>query len=131
LAASWGIFSSAESDWIRGRKANNILQLATQKCRDLPGVPWSRDFTKTAAERQILDLIFSRRLMACPWTDCSIARGVRSDHEDPPDLLTETRAQMYDIDPFTAGELTAFLRSAYAGQPDAISFARPMIMEGT
>jgi hypothetical protein len=70
-------------------------------------------------------------MMAYPWTDCSIARGVRSDHEDPPDLLTETRAQMYDIDPFTAGELTASLRSAYASRPDAISFARAVIMEGT
>jgi tripartite-type tricarboxylate transporter receptor subunit TctC len=138
-ATSWGNFSSAKLDWIRDRKVNIILQLATRKHRDLPDVPLVLDFARSSADRQILDLIFSRQLMAYPYVAPpdippdrlqALREAFDATLKDP-DFLTDARAQMLDIDPVNANELTAVLRSVYASPPDVIARARAMIMEGT
>jgi tripartite-type tricarboxylate transporter receptor subunit TctC len=135
---SWGNFASAKQDWIRDRKVNIILQLATRKHRDLGEVPLVMDLAKNDADRKILELIFSRQLMAYPYVappDVPAERlqSLREAFEvtmKDPEFLADARQQKLDIEPVGSEELTAVLRSVYATPADVIARARSAITEG-
>jgi tripartite-type tricarboxylate transporter receptor subunit TctC len=135
---SWGNFASTKQDWIRDRKVNIILQLATRKQPDLGEIPLVMDLARRDADRKVLELIFSRQLMAYPYAAPpdvpaerlqSLREAFEATMKDA-EFLADARQQKLDIDPVGSEELTAVLRRVYGTPADVIGRARSAIAEG-
>jgi tripartite-type tricarboxylate transporter receptor subunit TctC len=137
-ATSWGNFASARQDWIRDRKVNVILQLATRRHPELGNVPLVVDLAKSDTDRKVLDLIFSRQLMAYPYVAppdvpperlAALRQAFDATLRDP-EFLADARQQNLDIDPVSGDELSNVLRKVYGSSPDIIGRAKAAITEG-
>jgi tripartite-type tricarboxylate transporter receptor subunit TctC len=74
---SWTSAKSLKPDWIRDGKLNIIMQQALVKHPDLPNVPLITDLARNEAERDQMDLIFSRQTMGRPFVTAPDVPGER------------------------------------------------------
>jgi tripartite-type tricarboxylate transporter receptor subunit TctC len=137
-ATSWGNFASAKQEWIKDGKVNIILQLAMKKHPVLPKVPLVMDIATSAADRQVLELIFARQSMSYPF---ALPPGVPSDRlgalraafdatlKDA-GFLADARQQKLEVDPVSGDQIKALVRSVYASPPAVIERARAAIKDG-
>src|SRR5205823_13571937 len=63
---SWGVARSGNRNDLQSGKLKIILQLALEKHKELPDVPLVTDFVTNSADRQVLEMIFSRQAMGRP-----------------------------------------------------------------
>ena len=63
---SWSDLKTNRSDWLRDKKINLLLQIATIKSKELPDVPLAQQFAKNDEDRKILDIFTSQRQLAFP-----------------------------------------------------------------
>jgi len=63
---SWGVARSGNRSDLESGKLKIILQLALDKHKELADVPIVTDFVRQAADRQVLEMIFSRQSMGRP-----------------------------------------------------------------
>ena len=135
---SWTSLVSIKPDWIRDRKIEVLLQMASRKHPDLGHVPLALDFAKNDSDRQVLDLVFSRQQMAYPFVappDVSAERlealrqAFAATMKDA-EFLTDARRQNLDIEPVSAAEIAAILRNVYSSPEDVIARARAVLESG-
>jgi tripartite-type tricarboxylate transporter receptor subunit TctC len=79
---SWSVARSGNKEQLDNGSLKIILQVALDRHPDLPNVPLVTDFVTDPADRQVLELIFSRNLMgrpllAPPGTDAAVAAVLR------------------------------------------------------
>ena len=65
-SSSLANFTGARADWISGRKINVLLQLANESHPDL-SAPLVTKYAKNDLDRRVLEMIFSRQILAYPF----------------------------------------------------------------
>jgi tripartite-type tricarboxylate transporter receptor subunit TctC len=63
---SWSSLKKAKPDWLRDRKVILLLQGALRKEPELPQVPSALDFARNEADRKVLQLYFTQKVVARP-----------------------------------------------------------------
>jgi tripartite-type tricarboxylate transporter receptor subunit TctC len=63
---SWSSLKKAKPDWVRDKKVKLLVQGALQKDPELPHVPSALDFIKNEADRKVMQLYFTQKVVARP-----------------------------------------------------------------
>jgi hypothetical protein len=109
-----------------------FLQVALNRHPGLPNVTLVTDFVKSAADRQVLALIFSRNLMgrpllAPPGLDAAVAAALRAAFAaamHDPALVADARKSGLELN-FVAGQqVQALVERLYRSPPDVIARAQ-------
>src|SRR5262249_20599140 len=79
---SWSVAKQGNKADLETGKLKIIMQLGLDKHKDLPDIPLVSEFVKTPADRQVLDMIFSRQsmgrpLVAPPGLDPAVVEALR------------------------------------------------------
>lgn len=129
---SWSVARSGNKEQLDNGTLKIILQVALNKHPGLPNVPLVTDFVKSAADRQVLALIFSRNLMgrpllAPPGLDAAVAAALRAAFAaamHDPALVADARKSNLELN-FVAGEeVQALVERLYRSPPDVIARAQ-------
>lgn len=64
---SWGSLKSQRGDWLRDKKVNILVQLATKKNPEIGDVPLVTELTTIKEEQEVLELIFARQTLGRPF----------------------------------------------------------------
>ncbi len=129
---SWVSLVALKPDWIREKRINVLLQLATKKHPDLPQVPLAYELARSNSDRRVLDLIFSRLALAYPFVAppglpperlATLRTAFEATMRDP-EFLGDARRQNLDIDPVGGEEIGSIVRQAFANPEDVIKRAQ-------
>jgi tripartite-type tricarboxylate transporter receptor subunit TctC len=135
---SWISLVSIKPDWVRDKKINVLLQIASKKHPDLAQVPLALDFAKSESDARVLELIFSRLSMAYPFVAPpdlppeqlqALRRSFDATMKDP-EFLEEAKRQHLDIAPVSGEEIAAIIRKVYASPSDVIARAKAVLAAG-
>jgi tripartite-type tricarboxylate transporter receptor subunit TctC len=135
---SWISLVSLRPDWVKDKKVNVLVQMATKKHPDLQNVPLAYDLAKTDSDRKVLELIFSRLDMAYPFVappdvPADKLKALRAAFEatmKDPEFLAEAKRQSLEIDPVSGDQIAAMLRKVYASPPEVIERAKAVLASG-
>ena len=135
---SWSTITAGKSDWVREKKINVMVQLATKKHPDLGNAPLVTEFAKNASDKGVLELIFARQEMAYPIVAppgvpadrVSILRQAFDSVVSDPEYLADARRQSLDSDPVKGADIAALVDRIYASRPDVIARAKAAIEDG-
>jgi tripartite-type tricarboxylate transporter receptor subunit TctC len=136
--SSWSYLASARKDWITDKKINILSQIAFKRHPDLPDVPLVMDAAKDETGRKVLELIFSRQMMAYPFVAppgvaparvAELRQAFDAVMKDP-EFRADAARQSLDIDPISGPEIEAMLQKVYASTPDVIARAKEALQGG-
>jgi tripartite-type tricarboxylate transporter receptor subunit TctC len=135
---SWSGLSSFKPEWIRDKKINVMIQLASRKHPDLRLVPLVMDLAKNASDRGVLELIFARQQMAYPVVAPPGLPGERVQAlrqafdavlKDP-EYLADSRRQNLEADPANGADIAALVDRIHASSPDIVARAKAAMEDG-
>jgi tripartite-type tricarboxylate transporter receptor subunit TctC len=135
---SWISLVSIKPDWVRDKKINVLLQMASKKHPDLAHVPLALDFAKNESDAKVLELIFSRLSMAYPFVAPpglpperlqALRHSFEATMKDP-EFLEEAKRQHLDIEPVDGEEIAAIIRKVYASPGDVVARAKAVLAAG-
>jgi tripartite-type tricarboxylate transporter receptor subunit TctC len=100
------------------------------------GVPLSKEFAKTAEQKQILDLVYSQTTFGRPYV---VAPGVPQERVEAlrkafmaamtdPDLVAEAKRINLDIAPIPGEELQTLIAKLYATPPSVVEKVRDIMV---
>lgn len=129
---SWSVARSGNKEEIDNGTLKIILQVALDRHPELPNVPLVTDFVTATADRQLLELIFSRNsmgrpLLAPPGLDRAVAATLRNAvaaamHD--PDLIAEAAKIDLELN-FVSGEgVQALVERLYHSPPEVVARAQ-------
>jgi tripartite-type tricarboxylate transporter receptor subunit TctC len=129
---SWSVARSGNKAQLDDGSLKIILQVALKRHPELPNVPLVTDFVKNAADRQVLDLIFSRNsmgrpLVAPPGLDAAAAAALRQGFAQAmhdPDLIAEAAKINLELNFVGGAEVQALVERLYRSPPDVVSKAQ-------
>jgi tripartite-type tricarboxylate transporter receptor subunit TctC len=127
---AWYGIKTRNAEWLSDGKISLLYQMGLKRHPDIPReVPLSLDLTRTAAERQVLELKFSAydvgyAFMAPPETPAERVSALRAalaaTFNDPAYRADAVREQL-ELDPVTGQEVEGIIRSAYGASPEIIA----------
>jgi tripartite-type tricarboxylate transporter receptor subunit TctC len=126
----WYGIKSRNSEWLRDGTISVLYQTGLRRNPEIPGdVPLVLDFTRTAAERQLLELKFSAydvgyAFMAPPETPADRVAALRDALAatfDDPVYRADAAREHLEIDPVAGAEVEAIIKQAYAAPPDVLA----------
>jgi tripartite-type tricarboxylate transporter receptor subunit TctC len=137
-ATSWSGLTSFKPEWVRDKRINVMVQLATRKHPDLGQVPLVMDLAKNSSDRSALELIFARQQMAYPvvappGVPVERVRALRQAFDavmKDPDYLADSRRQNLEANPATGAEIAALVDKVYASAPEVIARAKVALDDG-
>ena len=129
---SWSVARSGNKEEIDNGSLKIILQVALDRHPELPNVPLVSDFVTATADRQLLELIFSRNsmgrpLLAPPGLDRAVAATLRNAvaaamHD--PDLIAEAAKIDLELN-FVSGEgVQALVERLYHSPSEVVARAQ-------
>jgi tripartite-type tricarboxylate transporter receptor subunit TctC len=129
---SWSVARSGNKEQLDNGTLKIILQVALNKHPDLPDVPLVTDFVKNPADRQVLDLIFSRNLMgrpllAPPGLDPTIAAALRKGFAEAmhdPALIAEAAKMNLELNFVSGEDVQALVERLTHSPPEIIARAQ-------
>jgi tripartite-type tricarboxylate transporter receptor subunit TctC len=129
---SWSVARSGNKTQLDDGSLKVILQVALTGHPELKGVPLISDFVKDEADRQVLDLIFSRNamgrpLLAPPGLDPAIAVALRQGFAKAmhdPDLIAEAAKIDLELNFVSGEEVQAMVERLYRLPPDVLRRAQ-------
>jgi tripartite-type tricarboxylate transporter receptor subunit TctC len=129
---SWSVARYGNQEQLDDGSLKIILQVALNRHPDLPGVPLVTDFVKSAADRQVLDLIFSRNLMgrpllAPPGLDPAVAAALRKGFADAmhdPALIAEAAKINLELNFVSGKDVQSLVERLYHSPPAVIARAQ-------
>jgi hypothetical protein len=138
-ATSWVNLVAVRPDWMRERKFNVLLQMASRKHRDLSNVPLAAELARNESDLKVLDLIFSRQDMAYPFVAppdvpaprLAALRAAFAVTMRSPDFLAEAARLNLEVDPISADDVTAIVRRVYAMPSDVIARTKAVLEAGS
>jgi tripartite-type tricarboxylate transporter receptor subunit TctC len=133
----WKCMKHQRPDWISGRKARVLLQVATKGDPELnaQGVRTVMDVAKTEEQKHMLRAVLGGLAMAKSFfaphgvpadTMAVLRRGFAAAAHDP-ELIEMGEKAGYDITYVPAEEIVAILRDAYALDPELVTKLRAAI----
>jgi tripartite-type tricarboxylate transporter receptor subunit TctC len=129
---SWSVARYGNKEELDNGTLKIILQVALNKHPDLPNVPLVTDFVKNSADRQVLELIFSRNsmgrpLLAPPGLDPAVAavlrEGFASAMHDP-ELIAEAAKINLELNFVSGEDVQALVERLYHSPTDVIARAQ-------
>jgi tripartite-type tricarboxylate transporter receptor subunit TctC len=129
---SWSVARYGNQAQLDDGSLKIILQVALNKHHDLPNVPLVTDLVKSSADRQVLELIFSRNsmgrpLLAPPGLDPAVAATLRKGFAQAmqdPDLVAEAEKINLELNFVSGEEVQALVERLYQFPPDVIARAQ-------
>ena len=129
---SWSVARSGNKEQIDNGTLKIILQVALSSHPDLPNVPLVTDFVKNSADRQVLDLIFSRNLMgrpllAPPGLDPAVAAALRKAFAEAmhdPALIADAKKIDLELNFVSGEDVQALVERLYRSPPGVIARAQ-------
>ncbi len=127
---------STRPQWLKDNLIDIHLQLALHKHPDFPNVPLIVDLAKSPEERQVLELIFSRQLVAFPFAAPpnipedrlkALREGFEKTLRDPL-FLAEAEKFGIEVGPVSAADIMKTLEAAYHAPPAILERARAIIV---
>ncbi len=127
---SWGAIKSSKPDWIRDKKINLLFQ--TGEHPELTAVPNVKSLAKSESDRQALDLLFARDIMARPFLStpevpADRAKALRDAFAaalKDGQLLAEAEKAQMEIELVDGAEVEALIKKAYASPKDVVERVR-------
>ena len=129
---SWSGVKSAKMDWVRDHKINLIFQTAPIPHPEIPLVPSIMTLAKTGEQRQALELLFARDVIAFPFVAppdlpvdrARILKAAFAASLGEPGLVAEAQQIAMTIDPVFSDEAEALIQKAFATPPDVVAAIR-------
>jgi tripartite-type tricarboxylate transporter receptor subunit TctC len=127
---AWYGIKTRNSEWLSDGKISLLYQMGLKKHPDIPPeVPLSLDLTKSAADRQVLELKFSAydvgyAFMAPPETlagRVATLRAALSATFNDPAYRADAIREKLELDPVSGQEVEAIIRNAYGASPGIIA----------
>jgi tripartite-type tricarboxylate transporter receptor subunit TctC len=129
---SWSVARSGNKEEIDDGALKIILQVALNRHPDLPNVPLVGDFVTAGADRQVLELIFSRNsmgrpLLAPPGLDPAVAAALRNAvakamHD--PDLIVEAAKIDLELNFVSGEDVQALVERLYHSPSEVVARAQ-------
>lgn len=133
----WASVKAQRADWLRGKKANVILQIALERNDELTkmGVPHVWDYVKSEEGRKIVELVigqqvFQRSYIAPPETPAaqlSVLRRAFDATMTDPQYLAEAKKLRIDIEPLPGEKVQAIVEKLHATPKNIVQAARAAI----
>jgi tripartite-type tricarboxylate transporter receptor subunit TctC len=129
---SWSVARSGNKTQLDDGSLKVILQVALTGHPELKGVPLISDFVKDEADRQVLDLIFSRNamgrpLLAPPGLDPAVAAALRGGFAKAmhdPDLIAEAAKIDLELNFVSGEDVQAMVERLYRLPPEVLRRAQ-------
>jgi tripartite-type tricarboxylate transporter receptor subunit TctC len=135
---SWSGLNAARPEWIANKSINIIVQLGLKAHPDMAPAPLVMDYAKTASDRGVLELIFSRQDMAYPVVAppgtpperVAILRKAFEAVLKDPDYLADARKQHLEADFMRGEDVEALVKRVMTSPSDVVERARHAIDAG-
>ena len=135
---TWSSVAATYPAWFRDKLVKPLVQESNVGYPELDrmGVPLSKEFAKTAEQKQILDLVYSQTTFGRPYV---VAPGVPQERVDAlrkafmatmadPDLVAEAKRINLDIAPIPGEELQVLIAKLYATPQDVVDKAKAALV---
>ena len=135
---SWSSVWPGKKDQLEGHRIVPLLQLGRAGNHDLlKGVPTIADLVTDKEDREVLEVVFARQVMAFPFaappgTPSDRLATLRAAFEATvadPQFIAEAKTAGIAVNPVKAPEMEAIIRQVYASPPDLVARVKA-IMEG-
>jgi tripartite-type tricarboxylate transporter receptor subunit TctC len=128
---SWSSVMTTRPDWVETGKIVVLVQMSLAKHPDLQDVPLIMDFAKTAEQRQIFKLVFSRQIMGRPFLAppglpperLAMLRKAFDDTMTDKDFLADAAQNKFEINPVSGEQIQAMIREGYETPPEVVKKA--------
>jgi tripartite-type tricarboxylate transporter receptor subunit TctC len=136
--SSWSYLASARKDWLVQNSINILSQIAFKRHIDLPNIPLVMDAAKDEVGRKVLELIFSRQMMAYPFVAppgvapdrvAELRKAFDAVMKDP-EFRADAERQSLDIDPVSGPEIEAMINTVYSNTSEVVSRAKAALLDG-
>ncbi len=135
---SWSSIKSRKSEWLRDKKINILVQLATEKNPELANVPLVMEFASSEQTRNVLEFFLAPQEMGrpvaappgVPADRLSILRKAFQDTMKDPAFLKAAQGIGADVDPITGDRMLEILRKVHAMPAKTIEIARAAAQQG-
>jgi tripartite-type tricarboxylate transporter receptor subunit TctC len=134
-ALAYTSLTTMRPDWIRDEKVRLLVQCGVNPHPDLKHVPFVLDLVKSAQDRQVLELIFSKYQIGRPFF---VASGVPADRVaalrtafdaamKDPELLADSRQSRVEISPMSGAQVQAMVEKLYGAPQPLVARAREIL----
>ena len=135
---TWSSVAATYPAWFRDKLVKPLVQESNVGYPELDrmGVPLSKEFAKTAEQKQILDLVYSQTTFGRPYV---VAPGVPQERVEAlrkafmaamtdPDLVAEARRINLDIAPIAGEALQTLITRLYATPQEVVDKAKAALV---
>lgn len=117
FSTSYTALLTRNSEWLRDKKANILVQNALKKHPDLGHIPLAIDYAKTEEDRQVLELMYARQVigrpfLAPPGVPAERVAALRAAFEatvKDPEFIAEMDKQKLELTPVSGEEVQALI----------------------
>jgi tripartite-type tricarboxylate transporter receptor subunit TctC len=129
---TWNSTKARDPEWLRDKKISVMAQYGRKKHPDLPNVPLMIDYAKTDADRQALNMVFSRQDMGRPYVappelPADRLKALRDAFDatmkDPVFLEDASKADL-DVSPIDGDAVAALVAELYQTPPEVVERVR-------
>ncbi|MFM1814170.1 MAG: hypothetical protein RLZ98_865 [Pseudomonadota bacterium] len=122
-------------EWLAEGKLNVVAQLSIERDKDFPKVPLATDFTKSAEEKDALEIVFmssefSRPFVAPPGIPADRLKALRSAFDATmrdPAFVADITTQRLELSPLNAAQMGALLNKAHRAPRSVVQRVRSAI----
>jgi tripartite-type tricarboxylate transporter receptor subunit TctC len=126
---AWTSIKTSNPEWLRDKKITIITQFGFKRHRDLPDVPLFIDLSKTAEDRQVLELMLARQETSKPYymgpgvpaDRVAILRAAFDKVMVDPEYLAECQRLGYDVEEPMNGQEVADLVARIQKTPPSVA----------
>jgi tripartite-type tricarboxylate transporter receptor subunit TctC len=121
-----------QTDWVRDKKVNILVQMGAERAPDLPNVPLMHELAKSEADREVLEFVslspaLGRPFVAPPGLPpervTMLRRAFDATMRDP-EFLAEAATSKLEIDPMPGEKLAEIVGRTLRVSPDTINRAK-------
>jgi tripartite-type tricarboxylate transporter receptor subunit TctC len=134
-ALAYTSLSTMRPDWVRNGLVRILVQCGVRPHPDLGQVPFVLDLVKSASDREVLELIFSKYQLGRPYF---VAPGVPADRVEAlrkafddtmkdPQLLADSQQSRVEISPMSGAEVQARVEALYRSPQALVLRAREVL----
>jgi tripartite-type tricarboxylate transporter receptor subunit TctC len=123
---SWSSIKTARPSWLAENKVNILLQAALQRDPELANVPLALDFVKNQAERDVLELYLTQKVVArpviappgLPADRLAAIREAFAALAQDRDFLEDARKSKLDVSPVPGAEVDRIVSLITSASPE-------------
>ena len=125
------------TNFLKDKRVDIFLQLATRKDPELPQVPLLMDLAPNAQDRSALELLLAPSAVARPFflppgVPAERARTLRAAFDatmKDPEFLADAKQQKANIRPYAGAEMQSFIERIYRLRPEVVTRAKELVKE--